>query len=72
MVKHTQTIRRQFYRRIVWMCLAILWGWRNAFNFQNGHTHFKSLSTVDTKPNLNVHKMNAMDLIEYSDVMWKS
>ena len=24
MVKHTQTIRRQF----AWVCLTILWGWR--------------------------------------------
>ena len=28
MVKHAQTIRRQFSRRIVWMCLTMLWGWR--------------------------------------------
>ena len=28
MVKHTQTIYRQKSRRIVWVYLAILWGWR--------------------------------------------
>ena len=27
MVKHSQTIRRQFCRRIVWVCLIILWNW---------------------------------------------
>ena len=29
MVKHTQTIRRQKrrIRRMVWVCLTILWGW---------------------------------------------
>ena len=28
MVKHTHTIRRQFCRQIIWVCLAILWDWR--------------------------------------------
>ena len=28
MIKHTQTIRRQNWRRIVWECLTILWDWR--------------------------------------------
>ena len=28
MVKHNQTVRRQIRRRIVWMCLIILWDWR--------------------------------------------
>ena len=27
MIKHTQTIRRQFADELFWVCLTILWNW---------------------------------------------